>query len=309
LTRHDFESILAGYDLGAYTHAEAVEQGTVQTNYFLNTKQRRFVLRYYEVRSLESILFESDLLLYLKQRNFPCPGQLMNLQGAYVGVFQDKPYILFEFMDGQHVEHPSLNQFQQLIQKAAELQELTKEFNSAYISYRWNYTPDLCLQLAREEAERINSQDSRRKLAWLARQLDRLDLPESLPTGICHCDFHFSNVLFKGDELVALLDFDDANYTYLQFDLVGLMEYGAWPNTRDLLDLVAAREVVQEYMKHRPLALIEQKHLFDVYQLSILYDCVWYFGRGSVDDFRERRKIEALESLGRSMLVDALFHG
>ena len=83
-----------------------------------------------------------------------------------------------------------------------------------------------------------------------------------------------------------MLDFDDATYTFLQFDLVGLIEYWAWPHTRDILDVTRARSVVQEYMKHRPFPLIEQQHLFDVHKLSILFDCVWYFSRGSAGDFK-----------------------
>ena len=106
---------------------------------------------------------------------------------------------------------------------------------------------------------------------------------------------------------VALLDFDDANHTYTQFDLVGLMEYTAWPHQADLLDLATARNMVREYMQHRPLIPIEQQHLYDVYKLSILIDCVWYLGRGAADDFRERNKIDALTNLGRQRFFDELF--
>jgi Ser/Thr protein kinase RdoA (MazF antagonist) len=184
---------------------------------------------------------------------------------------------------------------------------VTQDFRSRYTPHRWNYDSDLCRTLARAEATRINTKSARDKLAWLVRELTTLDLPSSLPKGICHCDFHFSNVLFQGDELAALLDFDDANYTFLQFDLVGLIEYWAWPHTVDILDVAKARSVVQEYMKHRPLPLVEQQHLYDVYKLSILFDCVWYFGRGSADDFKEKRKMEALDSLGRQRFFDELF--
>jgi Ser/Thr protein kinase RdoA (MazF antagonist) len=166
----------------------------------------------------------------------------------------------------------------------------------------------VCRTLAQAEAEKINTKSAREKFAWLAHQLTTLDLPLSLPRGICHGDFHFSNILFQGDEFVALLDFDDANYTFLQFDLVGLIEYWAWPHTIDVLDLTRARSVVQEYMKHRPLPSIEQHHLYDVYQLSILFDCVWYFNRGIANDFKEKSKIEALQSLGRQRFFEELFH-
>ena len=306
-TRDDFESILLQYDLGAYSYADAIQQGTVQTNFFINTTQGRFVLRYYENRSRESVLFESDLLRYLATYRYPCPSQMKNIQGSYVSVYRNRPYVIFEFLEGEHIEYPTVHQKQQLIQKAAELQKLTRGYVSPYTPHRWNYTSDLCRTLARKEAERIDTQDAHEKFMWLTRELAELELPSSIPKGICHCDFHFSNVLFRGNEFIALLDFDDANYTFLQFDLVGLMEYWAWPHTNDTLDIEAAYGVLQEYMKHRVLQSIEQYHLYDVYKLSILFDSVWYFGRGSGDDFHERRKMDALSSLGRQRFFERFF--
>lgn len=303
----DFASILAHYDLGAYTQSEPIPKGTVQTNYVLCTTQGQFVFRYYESRSMESVLFESGLLTYLAERRYPCPAQTANKQGAVVNTVHGKPYVIFQFIEGQHIEHPGDSHKRQLIQKAAELQKLTKDYHSPYTSHRWNYDADLCRTLARAEAMRINTKSAHDKFAWLEQELTRLDLPPSLPKGICHCDFHFSNALFHNDELVALLDFDDANYTYLQFDLVGLMDYWAWPHTGDRLDMDKARDIVQAYMQHRPLPFIEQQHLYDVYKLSILFDCVWYFERGDAHDFYEKIKIDALTRLGRQKFTEALF--
>ena len=307
-TPDDFVAILSQYDLGVYTHSEAIQRGTVQTNYLVQTTQGKFVFRYYENRSTEAVLFESDLLAYLTKHHYPCPVQVKNTQGAYVGVYRNKPYLISEYLNGQPQEQPNAHHWQQLIQKAAELQKLTQGFRSKYTRHRWNYDPDLCRALAQAEVTRTNTRSAHEKFAWLARELTTLDLPPSLPKGICHCDFHFSNILFQGDEFVALLDFDDANYTFLQFDLVGLIESWAWANTADRLDVTKARSVVQEYMQHRPLSLVEQQHLYDVYKLSILIDCVWYFGRGDADDFREKRKIEALQSLGRQRFFRELCH-
>jgi homoserine kinase len=306
-TPDDFAAILSQYDLGAYSHSEPIPQGTVQTNYFLETTRGRFVFRFYEVRSRESVLFESELLAYLVQHRYPCPAQVKNRQGAYVAEYRGKPYALFEFIAGQPLENPGPEHWQQLIQKAAELNSLGQGFSSEYTQHRWNYGPDLCRTLAREEAAQLDAPRACEKLAWLESTLTTLELPPALPKGICHCDFHFSNILFDGDELVALLDFDDANYTFLQFDLVVLIEYWAWPNDAGTLDLVRARSVVQEYVKHRPMSPLEQRHLYDVYKLSILIDCVWYFSRWAPDGFREKDKIEALESLGRERFFTELF--
>jgi Ser/Thr protein kinase RdoA (MazF antagonist) len=306
-TRDDFAAILSQYDLGAYAKSEAIEQGTVQTNYFLWTTHRRLVFRCYENRSRESVLFESDLLAHLSAHGYPCPARLKSTQGDYVGTYRDKPYMVFQFVDGEHIEHPDAHHKRQLIQIAAELQQLTRGFRSRHTPHRWNYDPDLCRALARAQARRIDTRDACRKLAWLTQELRVLDLPPSLPRGICHCDFHFSNVLFQGDDFISLLDFDDANVTYLQFDLVGLIDHWTWPHTADALDLAEARSIVQDYVRHRPLPPIEQEHLYDVYKLSVLFDCVWCFGRGAADDCRERSKIEALTDLGRQGFFEALF--
>lgn len=273
-SQQDFNYILSQYELGAYTHSTPVNQGTVQTNYFIRTIQGKFVFRYYENRSKESVLFESELLMYLKKHQYPCPAPVQNKQGTCVGTYSSKPYMIFEFIDGQHIDHPDDHHKQQLIQKVAELQNLTRAYQPQHKKYRWNYDIELCRSLASTEAQKINTDNAREKLSWVENQLSVLDLPKSFPKGICHCDFHLSNVLFQDDQFSGLLDFDDANYTYLVFDLVGLIDSWAWPFQSNKLDLPQAREIVQEYIKHRPLSAIEQRHIFDVHKLSILLDCV-----------------------------------
>jgi homoserine kinase len=308
-SQQDFNHILSQYELGTCIRSELVSHGTVQTNYFLHTTQGKYVFRYYENRSKESVLFESDLLTYLKKYQYPCPAPIQNKQSACVGTYQGKPYVMFDFIDGGPVTHPNQDHKQQLIQKVAELQILTRDYHPRYKEHRWNYNIELCRTLASTEAQKINSEDAREKLSWLEDQLSALELPETLPKGICHCDFHFSNVLFHEGQFVGLLDFDDANYTYLVFDLVCLIDSWAWPYQSDTLELTQAREIVQAYIKHRRLSAIEQRHIYDVHKLGILIDCVWFFRRGQANDFYEKKKIEFLNNFGRKKYTDELFSG
>jgi homoserine kinase type II len=303
----EFNQILTQYELGEFFDSKPISQGTVQTNYYIHTTQGKYVFRYYENRSRESVLFESDLLTYLKKQHYPCPAPFQNEQGTCVGLFQGKPYVIFEFIEGRHIKSPNKHHKQQLIQKVAELQNLTQDYHPSYKDSRWNYDGELCFKLANIEAQKIITSDAFGKLSWLANQLSTLNLPDSLPKGICHCDFHFSNVLFQDGQFIGLIDFDDANYTYLTFDLVCLIDSWAWPFRSESLNFEQAREIVQVYQMHRPLGTLEKQHLFDVHKLSILFDCIWYFGRSSVDDFYERKKIEYLNVLGREVYADALF--
>lgn len=302
----DFVGILLKYNLGNFKTSIPITKGTVQTNFFLETTKNKVVFRYYENRSKKPVLFEVNLIKYLKNKGYPCPDVFKNKQQEYVGIYHKKPYALFEFIEGEHIKHPNETQKKELVKKVAELQILTKDYKPTYRDARWNYRPELCEKLAKKKAKKINSNNSREKLKWLKKELSKLNLPTSLPMGICHCDFDFSNVLFKDNKFVALLDFDDANYTFLTFDLVGLIEHQAWPY-KGTIDFKQAKKVLQEYSKHRPLGDEEKRHLFDVYKLSILFDCVWYFKRGNVDDFNEKRKIDYLNSMGRENFYGKLF--
>ncbi|MCJ7702757.1 MAG: phosphotransferase [Anaerolineales bacterium] len=166
-SKQDFASILSQYKLGTYTHATPIAQGTVQTNFFITTTQGKVVFRYYENRSPESVLFESDLLIYLKHYQYPCPALYQNKQGVYVGSYHGKPYVIFEYIEGQHIERPTKHHKQQLIQKVAELQNLTRGYEPKYLKYRWNYDAELCRMLGTTEAKKINTDDACQKLSWL----------------------------------------------------------------------------------------------------------------------------------------------
>ena len=316
-TKNDMISILSKYDLGELVSFDPITNGTVQTNILLNTSKDKFIFRYYECRSKNSVLFEVNLIKYLKDRNYSCPAPFKNMNGNFIGILNKKPFVIFEFVEGKHIENPSEEQKKQLIKKVAELQNITKYYKPYYKKYRWNYSVELCIKLAESEAKEIGTKNAENKLKWLKGELSNLKLPKSLPKGICHCDFHFSNVLFKNDKFNALIDFDDANYTFLSWDLICLTEpfiltfdWNTWNKfkpTDNVFDFKQTKIIVTEYMKYRSLNHNEKRYLFDVYKLSLLMDCIWYFKRGSAKDFFEKRKIDSLNSLGRDKFYKEVF--
>ena len=314
----EIEQILKQYDLGEFEQVSPLTAGTVQTNLLLCTSTGKWVLRYYSGnRGYNSVVFEANLVHYLASKGYPCPQIIADRYGKRVGRFRARPYALFEFVEGVHLEHPTEAQRQQLIRHVAELQNLTRNYRSAYQSYRWNYGVDLCADSAEDAARRNGSADAAAKLRWYQRQLAKLVLPRTLPKGICHADFHYSNVLFQDGKFRALIDFDDANYTYLTFDLACLIEpellpfdWDSWhgqPASGTIFEFDEARKIVAEYQRVRLLNALERKYLFDVVKLAILIDCIWFFDRGHADAFYERRKIECLDLLGRDEFATRIF--
>ncbi|MCB9458567.1 MAG: homoserine kinase [Anaerolineaceae bacterium] len=302
----DLIAILDTYNLGVYRTSRPISAGTVQTNYRIETTQGAFVLKYYENRSYESVQFEADVVRLIQAQGFPCADVYPNQHGEYISRHQQKPYMLFEFVEGDSVDAFSPNQLTQVAQLAARLQTLATGFRPETMPHRWNYTPELCLRLAQQKANELDSEMSNAKLRWYEREVTRLELPDALPKGVCHTDFDPSNVLFNGDEVAALLDFDDANYTYLTFDLIALIDGNVWPFGGEF-NPSHARKIVHDYMAVRPLSEVEKSHLFDVHKLQIFFDGIWFYARGEVDDFYEKRKVAYLDSVGRDVYYRALF--
>jgi homoserine kinase type II len=165
LTDNDFNDVCSDYNLGNYLDADPIAQGSVQTNYIVRTPMGRFVFRYYENRSTESILFETNLIRYLKGKQYPCPAVIKNRHGKYVGLYEHKPYALFEFVEGEHIQQPDAIQRKAFVQKVAELHILTRTYRPTYKAARWNYSPALCEALATRKAEETGTEQARNKHA------------------------------------------------------------------------------------------------------------------------------------------------
>jgi hypothetical protein len=133
-------------------------------------------------------------------------------------------------------------------------------------------------------------------------------LQESLK--LIYIEHHASSVfelIYSPDRLCSSLA--SVLYEGMEVGKGGLIESWAWRHDKDtVLNFSEAKKVLSEYTKYRPLTNVEEIHLFDVYKLSILFDCVWYFERGDVMiDFFEKRKFDFLDHLGREVFYQVLY--
>ena len=138
-------------------------------------------------------------------------------------------------------------------------------------------------------------------MAWVGHELDHLKLPDSLPKGVCHGDTNPTNFLYHQGKLSGVLNFDQASYTWLLYDIAQMMYWLTWPNKGDL-NFDASRKLIAQYEKQRRMTTHERAHLFDVLKLVILIGISW-----SLEDdegyANARRKVELLNKLGRERFL------
>ena len=299
------EEILSRYGVGRIVRTEPLAAGTVQHSTKVTTEQGDYVLRLYRNRSLESVRFECRLLSELASRGFPCIPPLPDRDGHVTTVLRDRPAVLFPFVDGEHFERLEPERRASLIGVVVRLHTLTMGRKELRSPDRWNYDLRFCEERLRAAAAASPRSDATERLVFLLGELETVDIPENLAEGVCHCDLCQSNVLFSGSEVAALLDFDDANYTWLAYDLVNLIDFLCWPLGGEL-SWEEGRDVVRSYRGRRELTPGELEHLYDIHRFQIVLDAAWFFDRGTAAGFPERRKLEYLRTLGRARYREEL---
>jgi homoserine kinase type II len=163
--------ILSEYDVGSLVRSKAFKTGYVQTNILLTTRTDRYVLRYYENRSIKSVMFEAELLEHLRSHKYPCAEPITNVDGKTVGTFADKPFVLFRYIPGRHFKNLNDAQLHELVKHLAQLHRLTEGYRPKHHNLREPRTKAFCLRAARAEAARFSDDEGARRLALIAKHL------------------------------------------------------------------------------------------------------------------------------------------
>jgi homoserine kinase type II len=303
-SKYDFIKILSNYNIGEYIGSKHFSHGYVQTTVMLLTTKGKFVFRYYENRSEKHVLSEVKLMSYIRKKKFPVPKVIRNSSGEFIEKYKGKPFMIVEYVHGKLMKNPNNisrhNGLTEVVNTVAKLHNMTKNFNQKYFKYRDIYNKKYCWAEYRKRSGNVRNA-SREK--WLKNELNKLEFPNLLPKGICHCDLNYSNFLFKKGKVVCVLDFDMSCYTYLIYDIASLIYWWAFP-PKKIMNIENSKHLVDEYCKRRKLSKAEKMHIFDALKLIILLGISW----SEENDFeQEKRKIEYLNSISRERFYKMLF--
>lgn len=112
----------------------------------------------------------------------------------------------------------------------------------------------------------------------LKSQLESIEqqLNAPLPMGLLHGDLFLDNTLFDGDQMVAILDFEEGCYDTLLID-VGMTLIGCCYTPQHELNLKAAQRFLEAYNASRPLTENEWQSLDCFVHYAALSIAFWRF--------------------------------
>jgi homoserine kinase type II len=219
LSQKTLASFAAAYGLGRLTKFSGVPAGSVNTHYLLTTTKGQFFLKIDEVKQPREVQRELDLLLFLRAQHFVCPRPLADQTGKYLSEYEGKAVSIYPYLTGKSLLEKALS--------LRHLEKIGKTLATLHLlgqTYRKNIENRFCFERIAKLYQEIKAQLPsyfRHLTHVLDEELEHQSqyAEEHLPKGIIHGDLFADNILFRGDKVSAVLDFEAAGYGKFIYDL------------------------------------------------------------------------------------------
>jgi homoserine kinase type II len=299
MDREEIEEVISHYSIGHVRKITPAIGGLTNDNTFVDTDQGQFFLRRRNPSfTPDSIDFELGLIDRLFRDGFPTAPVVRTSKGALRVELGGRNWELYHRLPGEHFDVENIEQ----VRSAARL---LARFHRAAADYpvRPGHILDRNVDLSRvhkvidqfeEEAERrvwlIGPFVSPMIADFFRRQadivVDCIKPITGLPKTMIHGDFQPSNILFKGNEAIALLDFGETSLFYRAYDVAKAIlrfstlkpGYSSQMDMAPRMDLIRANAFLDAYQSELPLSESELQAMPALLRGTYLYDVGFFMG-------------------------------
>jgi homoserine kinase type II len=311
--------VLSYYPVGAFKKAVPATGGVMNENWFVDTDTGKYFLRrrspYF---SSDSTDFELQLIEFISKLDFPTPKLIhTSLDGVYVNI-DGRNWELYEYIPGEPFQAENLAQTGSAARLLARFHKLAAGFHvdlkEGAISQRkidMGTVSGMIEEFKEQAREELKAStlgaliepgitlliESQAELVLEGIQT----LSGSLLT-IIHGDFQPSNVIFRGDEAIALIDFGNAALSYRTYDLARAIlsfstlrpDYGSQSDLDPWLDMNRVKAFFRAYQADMPIGEAELQAVPALIRGTFLFGISYYM------------KIEEDLTRKASLLVNAI---
>lgn len=219
ISRKDLNGIAADYGFPRITGVHEIHDASDNVLYAIDTVKGKFDVKIDVVKSEIEVKRELDLLLFLRKHAFPCPMPLADRRGRHHRDWDGKLLSVYRHVEGRSIEPEQLNsaQLENIGRVLGELHLIGKAYKKG-IDNRFGFERVAEVYL---DARGRLPHYFRKIIRTLDEEIEYLNhyLEGKLPKGIIHGDLFPSNLKFRGEKVVVVLDFEAACRGKFIFDL------------------------------------------------------------------------------------------
>lgn len=267
LTQEILEKLLGAYDLGELESMTPMDGGQANSSMKIKTRTGVYTLSVCDEKNPSEIRTLTRVLGHLETHAFPTPRVVTTRDGRPFIEHGGKPVYIKEFIPGQVCPTLLSHMVFQVGQALARLHAMAP-----------------CPGLAQQFPYGMNAFDeildaeiSHPYRGWLEEKKYFLQtaLDPAMARGFIHGDIFWDNLIFSGQVLGAILDFEEACYYYKLFDL-GMAAVGCCAQN-GLFDMDQVKQLVAGYQTLCPLAKAEKKQYKIFMEYAAVAASFWRF--------------------------------
>ena len=267
LDRSAVEDLTRRFGVGGITDISVIDGGHGNTSYCVETSSGRYVLTICDQQSLKEVTNLANLLVYLTDHGIRTSRVVVPPKEPIVILHNEKPVILKHYIDGDVTANLTGNLLIQLGEEMARLHEIpAPSYLPQSFPYGRSYFPEV-----------TNSNLGHPYIDWLSEKISYLQkrIPQHLPMALIHGDCFYDNMIVQGNQLMAIIDFEEACHYYRSFDL-GMVIVGACRDRQDISFEKAGR-FIRGYQKAITLQSIERETLKTFAVYAAVATSFWHF--------------------------------
>lgn len=220
LNKKQITGLARHFNLGPPKKLKGILEGTVNTYYQLTYPKKTYFLKIDEVGDLRRLIKELKILNLLskfqKRLKYHTPVPLKTNRGGNYIPFRNKFVLVFEKLKGKSRSINSL--------KSGDLNKIGRALANMHriraklAPHRFNL-PEL-FRVYKQIEKKLKRKhplidlEVRQWLQWLKKEE-----PKGIPSGLIHADLFPENILFNGDRVAGILDFEAAGSGPYLFDI------------------------------------------------------------------------------------------
>lgn len=239
LTEQDALALLSAWSVGTST-VQRINQGTVNTTFFVETPAGKFVLKLYNNSiTTAQIEYEHSLLTHLQScdLSFAVPTPVPTSSGETLALVNQNDLLLRfslqHFISGQPAERKNLAHTHAVSQALGELHYALASFNSEKQIAQlpawgdlYHIHPLITDPLEVPQLLKLNAMQQQSIIKMLTEVVEAAPrLYETLPVQVTHADYLCPNVLVAENRVVGVLDFEFATSDLRLIDYIAALDH------------------------------------------------------------------------------------
>ncbi|MEA3288297.1 MAG: homoserine kinase [Candidatus Marinimicrobia bacterium] len=239
--------VIHQYDIGHFVSIEELSPGYANRSFKLDTDRGSYLFRWVLEKKYDDLTQELDLLQHLSSFQFLTSYSVAKRRGGYVTEYSPGYAVIYDFIKG---EHPSLSST-----VATQIGSCVGQLSTIAPPVKFLRQNTINIASSLELSEKLSNApvellDIYEYFTTTTRVFaERLTF--DLPRGLIHADVFPDNSLFVGDDLQAVIDFEEACIDTLLFDLAMTINGFCFP--RNELSYSYLESILRGYLTHRKL--------------------------------------------------------